>query len=44
MIRPLLYDMPASEPEYDYFGAVNGDDTVFLRTVADETVRVFFDR
>ena len=44
MIRPLLYDMRASEPGCGYFGAVNEDDALFLRATADETVRVFFGR
>ncbi len=39
-----LYEMPASELQYDYFGAVDDDDAEFLRAIADEAVRDFFDR
>ncbi len=39
-----LYDMPAVELRYDYFGAVGEDDAVFLRAIADEVVRDFYGR
>ena len=39
-----IYDRPASDLEYLYFGEVGEDDAVFLRAIADETVREFYDR
>ncbi len=39
-----IYGVPTVGMNYDYFDAVGKDDAVFLRKVADETVREFFGR
>ena len=44
VVYASLYGLPASEVEYTYFGAVDEENAVFLRAIADETVRDFFDR
>ena len=37
-----IYGMSAVNIEYDYFNAIEEDDAIFLRRIADETVRDFF--
>ena len=44
VVYASLYGLPASDVDYDYFGSVDGEDAIFLRAIADETVRDFFDR
>lgn len=44
VVYATLYEQPASDLAYDYFGAVPGDDAAFLREVADDTVAAFFSR
>ena len=39
-----IYGTSTVGMDYDYFGAIDEDDAVFLRGVADETVRAFFGR
>jgi hypothetical protein len=42
VVYATLYQQPAAEISYDYYGAVPESDARFLRQVADETVAEFF--
>ena len=44
VVYASIYRRPASDVDYDYFGAVSEEDAIFLRAIADETVSDFFDR
>ena len=44
VVHAAIYQRPAADIDYDYFGAVGADDARFLRQVADETVREFFEK
>ena len=44
VVYASIYEKSARDIEYDYFGAINKEDAVFLRTIADETVREFYGR
>ena len=39
-----IYGSSTVGMEYDYFGAIDEDDAIFLRGIADQTVREFFGR
>ena len=44
VVYASIYEKSASEIEYDYFGAIDEEDAVFLRAIADDTVREFYGR
>ena len=44
VVYASIYEKPAREIEYDYFGAVDAEAAAFLRAIADETVREFYAR
>jgi hypothetical protein len=44
VVYQSIYGSSTVGMEYDYFGAVDEDDAVFLRAIADETVREFLGR
>ena len=44
VVYQSVYGIPVTNSSYDYFGEIGRDDAVFLRQIADETVRTFFDR
>ncbi len=43
VVYATVYERPATNITYDYFGAVSKEDAMFLRKVADETVNAFRD-
>ena len=44
VVYASIYEKSAREIEYDYFGAIEKEDAVFLRAIADETVQEFYGR
>jgi hypothetical protein len=44
VVYASIYGKSAVENTYDYFGKISPDDAVFLRQVADDTVKRFFGR
>jgi hypothetical protein len=43
VVYQSIYGRSTVGIDYDYFGAIDGDDTVFLQRIANETVREFHD-
>ena len=41
VVYASIYNVPATEIEYDYFGEVSPDDAAFLRRIAAETIAEF---
>ena len=44
VVYQSVYGRSVVDADYDYFGAINEDEAVFLRAIADETVRDFHAR
>lgn len=44
VVYASVYQRPAAQIDYDYFGAISEADALFIRAIADETVRDFYTR